>query len=156
MVLNIQDWCFQVEPEETFARTTQNSKDHCTCGYCKNFYETVPMAYPEVISFLDQFGAEFHGPSEVMPFLPTYILACYRISGKILKFGRTGLSADQIPITPEYADETSFYLWVGEMALPWIQDEPEEDVISPANLPEFMDRMEEIWLLRHGSDSIQS
>jgi len=57
---------------------------------------------------------------------------------------------------PEAADDDSFFLWVGEMMLPWLQEEAEEDVVSPANLPEFMERMEQIWLLRHGPESIQS
>ena len=61
-----------------------------------------------------------------------------------------------MPISVETADETSFFLWAGEMLLPWLQEEPEEDVISPANLPEFLLRMEEVWLLRHGESCIQS
>ena len=79
-----------------------------------------------------------------------------RVQGQILRFGSSPIYAGEVLITPEEADEHSFFLWAGEMMLPWLQQEPEEDVVSPANLPEFMDRMEQIWLLRHGPDSILS
>ena len=156
MQVTIGDWIFQVDVEATFRTTTQNSKDHCTCGYCRNYYEAAPLACPELPGFLAQFGVEFHGPSEVMPFMPTCVLVCYRVQGQILRFGSSPIYAGEVLITPEEADEHSFFLWAGEMMLPWLQQEPEEDVVSPANLPEFMDRMEQIWLLRHGPDSILS
>ena len=91
-----------------------------------------------------------------MPFLPTLVLTCYRAQGKILRYGTMPIYSGDVLITPAPADDESFFLWAGEMALPWIQEEPEEDVVSPANLPEFMDRMEQIWLLRHGPESVQS
>jgi len=40
--------------------------------------------------------------------------------------------------------------------LPWLQTESEEDVVSPANLPEFLERMQQIWLLRHGNEFVFS
>ena len=111
------------------------------------------MVYPQICEFLREFGVDFYGPSEVIPFEPTFVLSCYRIQGKIVKFGRESLFVDSVPISPETADESSFYLWIGEMALPWLQEEAEDDVISPANLPEFMDRMAQIWMLRHGKEN---
>ena len=87
MELNLADWCFRVDVAETFHRTTQNSLDHCTCGYCRNYYESAPLAHPELPAFLSQFGVEFNGPSEVMPFLPTYLLVCYRVQGEIVRHG---------------------------------------------------------------------
>lgn len=156
MELRIADWKFQVDVAATFQHTTQNSKDHCTCAYCRNYYEAAPLTHPELVEVLSRFGVEFHGPSEVMPYLPTYVLTCYRVMGSIVSFGTEPIQAGQVPIVPEPADSESFFLWAGEMSLPWLQQEPEEEVISPANLPEFMDRMEQIWLLRHGPESIRS
>ena len=155
MILEIADWRFDVDPEATRNRTYQNSLDHCTCGYCTNYYEAMPITYPELVSFLDGFGVDYNGPSEVMPFEPTFVLGCYRVQGKVLQFGSAELWAGEVPVSVEISDETSFLLWAGEMRLPWLQEEPEEDVVSPANLPEFLDRMEEIWVLRHGIESIQ-
>lgn len=115
----------------------------------------MPVTYPQLISFLEKFGVNYQGPSEVMPFEPTFVLACYRVQGRILQFGTVDLCAGKVSISVESSDNNSFFLWAGEMALPWLQDEPEEEVVSPANLPEFLDRMEEVWLLRHGIESIQ-
>ena len=55
-----------------------------------------------------------------------------------------------VPVVAETSEDGTFLLWVGEMELPWIQIEPVEDVISPANMPEFLERMQEVWTLRHG------
>ena len=52
-----------------------------------------------------------------------------------------------MPLRPEQADDESFFLWVGEMVLPWCQNEDMDEVVSPANTPEFMDRMMQRWLL---------
>lgn len=156
MTLTLADWQFHLDIESTWNRTIQYSTDHCECGYCKNYYDALPVAYPEVCSFLEQFGVNFRGPSEVMPFEPTFVLACYRVTGSILQYGTQPLLAGEIPVSVEISEDDTFLLWVGEMVLPWLQQENPEDVISPANLPEFLDRMEEVWLLRHGPESIQS
>ena len=155
MILELADWRFEVDLDATKERTKKNSLDHCNCGYCKNYYEAMPATHPQLVSFLENFGVYYQGPSEVMPFEPTYVLTCYRVIGKILQFGTSEIFAGEVPVSFEMADDTSFFLWAGEMPLPWIQQEPQEDVISPANLPEFLDRMEEVWLLRHGAESIQ-
>jgi len=42
------------------------------------------------------------------------------------------------------------------MRIPWEQDVSPEDVVSPANLPEFIERMQTIWALRHGEDFLFS
>ena len=59
-------------------------------------------------------------------------------------------------VLPEAVEEGSFLLWVGEMELPWLQQEDMASVVSPANLPEFMQRMEQVWLLRHGTEYVYS
>lgn len=156
MTLSLGDWRFQIDQDLTRERTQKNSLDHCECAYCRNYYQTVPLVYPELCGFLEEFGVDYRGPSEVMPFEPTLMLACYRVQGKILQFGTEVLCAGTVPISPETADEESFFLWAGEIVLPWLQEEPEEDVVSPANLPEFLARMEEVWVLRHGIENIQS
>lgn len=151
MILTIGDWRFDVDVEATADHTKKNSADHCTCGYCKNYYEAVSETYPELIIFLEQFGVDFNGPSELMPFEPTLLLACYRIHGSILQWGENPFHAADVPVTVEMAENGTFFLWVGEMLLPWLQEEDMDEVISPANLPEFLERMEEVWQLRHGN-----
>ena len=151
MIIELSDWCFQVDVDATLAHTTRNSADHCSCAYCRNYYEAVDQCYPALRSFLDQFGVNLDGPSELMPFTPTLLLACYRIHGKVLQWGREAIWVNHVQILPELSDNNdTFFLWVGEMALSWLQEEDMDEVVSPANLPEFLERMQEVWLQRHG------
>ena len=156
MILEFADWRFRVDVEATRERTTQNTFDHCECGYCKNYYDTIARIFPQLRTVLAEFGVNIEGPSELMPFEPTLMLACYRVQGEIVQWGQAELFADGIPIIPEAADNGTFFLWVGEVELPWVQKEPAEDVISPANLPEFLERMQEVWLMRHGNEFVFS
>lgn len=156
MILSLADWTFSVDAESTAAHTAKNASDHCLCGYCRNYYDTVSLCYPGLVEFLNSFGVDINGPSELMPFEPTYLLACYRVQGEILSWGSKPLSADGIDILPEPAGEGSFFLWIGELDIPWVQEEDMNEVVSPANLPEFLERMEQFWLLRHGEKSLFS
>ena len=156
MDLKYGDWLFTVDVDATSERTRKYSFEHCQCGYCKNFYEAVDIAYPQLRPALEHFGIHLEGPCELMPFEPTLMLACYRVDGQIRQWGRSSLYVSGIPILPEAGDEKTFLLWVGEMQLPWLQKESVEDVVSPANLPEFLERMREIWFLRHGDEFLFS
>ena len=145
-----------MDVDATSERTRKYSFEHCQCGYCKNFYEAVDIAYPQLRPALEHFGIHLEGPCELMPFEPTLMLACYRVDGQIRQWGRSSLYVSGIPILPEAGDDNTFLLWVGEMHLPWLQKESVEDVVSPANLPEFLERMREIWFLRHGDEFLFS
>ncbi len=155
MILKLADWRFHVNLEETRTRTKKNALDHCECAYCRNYYEAVDAAYPTLRSFLTEFGIHIEGPSELMPFAPTLMLACYRVQGQIQQ-GGSPLLVNGVPVVPEAGEDGTFLLWIGEMEVPWLQQEHPDDVVSPANLPEFLVRMEEIWNLRHGSHLICS
>ena len=152
MLLEFGDWKFEVDVEATRERTRKYSFDHCDCSYCKNFYEMLDQSYPELRPALDIFGIHPEGPCELMPFEPTLMLACYRVDGEIVQWGRSSLYVSGAPLIPEAGDEHTFLLWVGELSIPWIQEEAMEDVVSPANLPEFMERMQVLWQLRHGDE----
>lgn len=140
-LIHLADWCFSVNPEATTLHTMECAADHCLCAYCRNYYETLDMAHPGLRSFLARFGVIPEGPSELMPLEPAIMAACYRVTGEILRQGTVPLHLDGIPVRPEPSENGTFFLWVGEMVLPWIQDEDMEEVISPANQPEFLDRM---------------
>ena len=146
MIITLADWQFEVDPALTADYTLKCSLDHCTCAYCRNFYETVDEAHPRLRAVLEKFGIHLNGPCEVMPFEPTLVMACYRVTGQILQMGRTRLHVDEVPLHPSVADEKTFFLWTGEMELPWVQEEDMDEVISPANQPEFLDRMYHQWL----------
>lgn len=156
MTFDFADWRVQVDVDATRRHTTDNASDHCDCAYCRNFYETLPLSYPGLCAALSRLGINPMGPSELMPFSPELYLACYRVKGRILRWGRSRLAVGDIPIVLEAGEEGSFFLWAGEMALPWVQPEPAEEVMSPANMPEFLERMRLTWLLRHGQEQIPS
>lgn len=156
MILELADWRFQVDVEATREKTAAYALDHCECGYCKNYYDTVAGTYPGVPEFLSRFGANLRGPVEVMPFEPTYVLACYRVTGSVLRWGTEPITAGGLPVSVGAGEGGTFHLWIGEMELPWVQAEPVEDVVSPANLPEFLERMQEMWSLRHGEEIVFS
>lgn len=152
-MVSLYDWQFQVDREATKEKTDANARDHCTCGYCRNFYENVSKSCREILPFLGRFGINVEGPSELMPYEPTLLLACYRVTGKILRWGTVPLRAGRVPVSVGAGTDGSFLLWVGELRVPWTQGEPEEDVVSPANLPEFLERMEQMWQLRHDAET---
>lgn len=156
MILELADWRFRVDVEATRLRTSKYSFEHCQCAYCKNYYDTVDTAHPYLRPVMEKFGINLEGPSELMPFEPTLMLACYRVDGEILHWGKTGLSVKGVPLIPENGDSDTFLLWIGEMEMPWVQEESVDDVVSPANLPEFMERMQDVWLLRHGNEFVFS
>ena len=147
MIISLADWEFSIDPEATWAYTQKCSEDHCTCPYCVNFYENVDGVSQNLRAVLRRFGIYLNGPCEVMPFEPTVVAACYRITGSILRKGQTQLLIENLPLRPEEADENSFFLWLGPMELPWTQEEDMDEVLSPANQPEFMDRMMQRLLL---------
>lgn len=155
-VLSIADWRFRVDIAATQEHTLRNSLDHCLCPYCRNFYENLDFAQPRLRQVLAKFGVLAEGPSEVMPLEHNVILACYRVTGSIQNMGKLRLYVDDVQLFPEPSDEGSFLLWVGAMELPWTQEEAPEDVISPANQPEFLDRMAAKWLELTEADTIYS
>ena len=103
MLFELADWVVQVDVEKTRAHTRDNAADHCGCAYCKNYYEALPITYPGLCVALNRMGIDPMGPSELMPFTPTVYLACYRVNGKIVKWGTDALAAEGVPIAPERA-----------------------------------------------------
>ena len=156
MRIALADWTFEVDTAATAAYTLKCSSDHCTCAYCRNFYENMHIAHPSLGPFLERFGILPERPSELMPLEPTLIMAGYRVTGRILRRGKARMHVDYVPIHMEQADNETFLLWVGEMELPWSQTEPMEDVISPANQPEFLLRMNEKWAQLNDMEVIYS
>ena len=156
MNIILADWVFSVDRDATTAHSMKCSLDHCLCAYCRNYYETADQAHPSLRPFLARFGLVMEGPSEVMPLEPTLVLAGYRVIGRITRSGAARMHVDNVPIHLEPSEDGTFLLWVGEMELPWTQDEPMEDVVSPANEPEFLDRMAQKWAQLNDLDIVLS
>lgn len=141
MILKINDWEFDIDLERTGEHSSFVSSEHCTCGYCENYYLSVCNAYPNLQRFLAQFSINIDGPSEMYPIEPTLYLAGYRVFGRVLKAGNEPMMIDGVPVSAEIRDQEQFMLEVGEMPLPWVLDEDMDEVISPANEPEFLEKM---------------
>ena len=150
MIAQIDDWIFDLDLDATMIYSANILSDHCQCGYCRNFYATIDTAYPQLRPFLAQFGTNPETPEEMMPFEPTVCMASYCISGKVLHWGITPLQIEGITFSidrQEDADyETAcpspyFVIRTGYLELPWVLDEDMDEVISPANEPEYMQRM---------------
>ena len=148
MRICIDDWEFAVDMTATMAYSAGEAEEHCSCAYCRNFYAAIDSAYPQLRPFLTQFGVDVEAPDELIPYEPpTQMVAFYGVSGKIMRTGSKPLSAGNLCIYPETAEtaqvntflsEVYFFLRTDMMQLPWVLDEPMEDVISPANEPSFL------------------
>jgi len=139
--LQINDWEFDIDLEATKEHSSFAAQDHCTCSYCENYYRTARRCYPALAPFLKQFGIDMDGPVEMYPFEPTLYLAGYRVRGSIVKAGMAPVMVDGIPVSAEPCEDWCFMLEVGEMALPWVMPIHPDDVVSPANEPEFLEKM---------------
>ncbi len=156
MILEIADWKFDIDLETTMEYSAQEAKDHCNCAYCRNFYAAIDGIYPELRPFLAQFGLDIEAPDELMTFTPTMYHSVYAVFGVILKTGSrldiSGISVDigedeQISVC---CPKPYFTIGIGTFEIPWVLDEPFEDVISPANDPSFLKRMWSKFLGRAG------
>ena len=150
MILQIDDWIFDIDMDATTEYSAKEAQAHCTCGYCRNFYEAVDGTYPNLRPFLAQFGLDIEAPEELMPFEPTNVLCCYAVEGRILQLGQRINRIHGITIYAENPDDAMinagckapyFILSVGPMDLPWVLGEDVDDVRSPANEPGFFQRM---------------
>lgn len=148
MILKIDDWIFHIDPVKTMEHSSFAFRSRCTCGYCENYYRAVELVCPELCSFLEQFYNHVQGPSEMFPFEPTLCLLGYKVFGQILQFGHGPMMVCGIPVMPRPMEGELFMLEVGEIALPWVLEEDMDEVVSPANEPEFLENMYRIMLRR--------
>ena len=85
-----------------------------------------------------------------MPYEPTIYEGSYCISGTILQCGTVPIEADGYHITVISSQDTDyntacpepyFVLRTSPLELPWLLQEDMDEVISPANEPEYLQRM---------------
>lgn len=141
MILKVNDWIFDIDVERTKEHSSFALHSHCICGYCVNYYTCVCEVYPNLKHFLERFFVEIEGPSEMYPIEPTLCLVAYKVFGRIKQVGSGPIMIDGLPVMGEVIDEEKFKLEIGEIPLPWVLEEDMDEVISPANEPEFLERM---------------
>ena len=156
-MLKINDWEFDIDLDATWDHSSFAASDHCTCAYCENYYRTVRNCYPHLSAFLKLFGLDIDGPVEMYPFEPTLYLAGYRVHGRIVRPGLAPVMVDGVPVSAEPREDGLFMLEVGQMQLPWVMHEDPDEVISPANEPEFLEKMyRKMWERSLGNPGIVS
>lgn len=155
MIFTFGDWCISVDIDRTREYYNKKIHDRCQCGYCRNFCEAIDDVYPEFRQFLSAFGVHIEAPNELMPFEPTLFEATYCICGSILQRGKKPISFDRFFIKPLEMSELDFdthcprpciAFVTSVLELPWVLDEDMNEVISPANDPEYLQRVWNRWL----------
>ena len=150
MILNIQDWVFYVDIPATMAYSAELCADHCECGYCKNYYQAVRQCYPSLVPYLLRFGINIEGPVDFLPIEPTLCIVSYAVCGRILTHGKNLIDLGDISLSVQQSSELDYSLSCGDpyfvfttnaLKLPWLLDEDMNEVISPANEPECLERM---------------
>lgn len=161
MVMQIGGWTLDVDVALNMQITSAQAEDHCTCGYCRNFYETIDSSCPSLRPFLAKLGVHVDGPDELSPFEPTIYEASYIVNGKILKRSEQKLYIDGVPVKivdAVHADmdtirpEPYFVLVIGLIELPWVLDEDPSQVVSPANEEQYLQRMQRKLMSRAAED----
>ena len=150
LIFTLEDWVLDIDLESTREYTDHLLPDHCECGYCRNFYTTVEKAYPGFRMFLKQFGSDAEAPVDFLPVEPTLCVVSYAVSGRILNPGNRHIQVGNCSFSIESMEQLDYELKCKKpyfvftsqfMELPWILDEDMNEVLSPANEPECLERM---------------
>lgn len=150
MIFTFDDWILDIDVSTTEAYTKHLLSEHCECGYCRNFYQTVEDEYPGFRSFLNQFGADAEAPVDFLPVEPTLCIVSYAVHGEIINHGQKPIQVGNCCFTPEGMERLDYELKCPKpyfvvtsqfLELPWILEEDKDEVVSPANEPECLERM---------------
>lgn len=166
MILQIDDWKFDIDMTATMDYSAKEAAEHCTCAYCRNFYAAIDAAYPELRPFLARFGIDIEAPDELIPYFPPTECVCYyAVAGEIISRGTDSLIVGGLKVYPQLPEEAMintfiegphFFLSTDMIYLTWVLDEPMEETVSPAYEPSFIRRMINRLLRRAPKDIINS
>ena len=165
MRIEIQKWIFDVDVDKTQQYTKMNLREHCECGYCRNYYMALGGVYPLLKPFLVQFGAHPDAPVDFLPIEPTLCIVSYAVSGVVVQRGPQPISLDGLLLDVEdqsvldyelRCPKPYFVFTTDYIELPWLLSEDKNEVISPANEPEALKRMWRKVLERVKSSEISS
>lgn len=125
MFLEFSDWLFFADVPANRLYSAEESAERCNCAWCRNFYQTVDKAYPNIRYFLSRFGMSIDAPVSLNPITTKLYQASYSVQGKILKQGSNPIFVDEIAITAEPDSEPDYFILdLGLMELPWVLNEP--------------------------------
>lgn len=138
MILEFSDWIFNIDTDATAQYYFEESSDRCECGFCRNFYATVDMFYPDLRFFLKKFSIDPGIPEMLLPFRSTLYQASYYTFGKILRYGSGPILVNGVTVTVEEGEEPdSILLHIGLMELPWILEEDPSEERTPGTVRDF-------------------
>ena len=158
MILQIDDWKFDIDMECTMAYSANEVAVHCDCAYCRNFYGAIDQLHPQLRPFLAQFGLDIEAPEEMLPVIDESILydPTYKVFGRIIQQGSFEMQAGLCSIVAREEANDCFLLDCYEVFLPWTLNEPLEEVLSPANEPSLLQRMVQKIMGKAPTDSVNS
>lgn len=140
MIIQVDDWQFDVDVDYT--RKYNQTIAQCQCSYDRNYYAAVDKLFPEVRSFLAQFGVDVTHPEEIFSVdqddEPINYMSWYTVKGKILQLGGYEIDIGPVHILPQHRNEVMlpnpdcdkddpesyFVLSFLDINLPWVLDEP--------------------------------
>ena len=64
MQMHIGAWLVDVDVPLNMEISAGQAREHCTCGYCRNFYAAVNTVCPSLRPFLAKLGIDVEGPDE--------------------------------------------------------------------------------------------
>jgi len=139
MILEFSDWLLFVDLDSTRAYCAEEAANHCTCGYCRNFYGVIDRAYPDLRYFLSRFGVDIEAPEALIPITDELYQASYVVQGKILRVGSEPIWIHDIAVTLENDEEPDwFVINLGIMKLPWILPQSPDTVPKPYGLSDLL------------------
>ena len=140
MILEFSDWMFFADVENTKSYSAQELAEHCTCGYCENFYKVIDKTYPNLRYFLSRFGADIEAPDSLIPITSELYQASYAIQGKIIRKGSEPIWVHDVAITMEDTEEPDWFLiQLGVMNLPWVLDQDPDSIPKPYSLSDMIE-----------------
>lgn len=139
MILEFSDWLFFADIDSTRAYAEEEVSEHCTCAYCRNYYQVVDKAYPNLRYFLSRFGIHIEAPEALTPITSELYQATYVAQGKILRKGSEPIWIHDIAVTVEEDSEPNWFLiHLGIMKLPWVLAESPNTIPKPYGLSDML------------------
>ena len=133
MLLQIEDWIFEIDIEKTQRHSSAEAAENCRCAMCRNFYRGLDGDYAGLKGKLSSFGICAEAPEKMNAtvFCEEQILydPMYYVFGRIVRIGNGPFLAGSALIFPadfeELLDESPlFRLQIVGVTCPWLLEEP--------------------------------
>ena len=133
MLLQIEDWIFEIDIEKTQRHSSAEAAENCRCAMCRNFCRGLDGDYAGLKEKLSSFGICAEAPEKMNPmvFCEEQILydPMYYVFGRIVQKGNGPFLAGFVSVYPsdqgEMLDGSAvFRLQIDGVTCPWMLEEP--------------------------------